>query len=828
MPGEEMEISTDFGQPNFGEDIDIDLDFATAQHDEDIELGDFDGIQDMHNFNTDTRDEMMGEGDDTSYGMIDADDLDRNEAATAGNDIEIDLGDIDVNIWEQDITIGGDDPTVTDTDFVHDMGEQTSQGTVDNTSQLQASVSQVTGQNEHTVLDSTLNTVEESSATGENPALQVTSAPEAIDYQDFGATPLEHNVDITARVSEGPEAWYQEGRADPGELDTATVAGHLDAAADEAPVTHHSGDVNGASTLSEDTSDKKSVPHSGPEDEDQDSGPSGYVERPVGGGDDGDVPAEHDAVPDPASDEEHSPVQELESSDANAHRSTSLLETGSYSELENSGETENGQIAPNDITAPQAPEGNTVLDKSNLEFGTTEGTSSGDALLQNTDDEDSPLVIATQQEIFISYGETDYRLFAKSEDDDPNQYFLSDMSSLESSLAGFLSSLRSVVSEEVSPLDELVMHVDGLGIEFAESSANDILEKHTFGDILSLYHQLVKNEGGETSPDLYMYLMVRPSCSQRLMALMDSASSGRGLSEVAVYREVTPQDEESASQADDISGAHETGDEDRYEFEEDRYADDEAFPTAAGAGDTIEHGALLPQGPEAFVTNDVQGQVQELQEADDISGGHNNVSDGVKYAEETVAEAVIDTDAHAEDPADPNNNAEELIDYSDYEEEAELSSSKQDSSGRESRRGTPVGADDVDSTNPGNAQTQVTPLGTMPASAEPPNSDNTSVTATANGDDEDEIDYSDGEDVEAGTEADGISGIHTQTQAPQSHEVTTGDEITWESDEEDVDESVVTSKQTVQVSPVHGKRTRSDSDGLEVAGDENDVKRRRS
>ena len=70
--------------------------------------------------------------------------------------------------------------------------------------------------------------------------------------------------------------------------------------------------------------------------------------------------------------------------------------------------------------------------------------------------------------MYISYGQTDYRLFARGEDDDPNQYFLKDTSALELSLAGFLTSLREVISEEVSPLDELAMHIDGLGLEFAE------------------------------------------------------------------------------------------------------------------------------------------------------------------------------------------------------------------------------------------------------------------------------------------------------------------------------------------------------------------------
>lgn len=71
-----------------------------------------------------------------------------------------------------------------------------------------------------------------------------------------------------------------------------------------------------------------------------------------------------------------------------------------------------------------------------------------------------------------------------------------------------------------------------------------MLEQFTFGDILLLHDKLVKNEEAETYPDLYTYLMVRPNCHQRFMALVDSADAGRSLSEVAVYRDVTPDNEE--------------------------------------------------------------------------------------------------------------------------------------------------------------------------------------------------------------------------------------------------------------------------------------------
>ena len=63
--------------------------------------------------------------------------------------------------------------------------------------------------------------------------------------------------------------------------------------------------------------------------------------------------------------------------------------------------------------------------------------------------------------------------------------------------------------------------------------------------MLALYDNLIKNEDADDTPELYVYLLVKPNCSQRLAALVDQANSGRGLSDVAVYRDSTPaQDDE--------------------------------------------------------------------------------------------------------------------------------------------------------------------------------------------------------------------------------------------------------------------------------------------
>ena len=102
--------------------------------------------------------------------------------------------------------------------------------------------------------------------------------------------------------------------------------------------------------------------------------------------------------------------------------------------------------------------------------------------------------------------------------------------------------------------------------------------------------------------------------------------------------------------------------------------------------------------------------------------------------------------------------------------------------------------------------------------ADTTSSQNSSATATLNGDDRDEIDYSDDED--------GVGGGGDVTSVEDSHEpaslkVPDDEEITWESENEDAknDSTASAPKGTVQVSSPHGKRTRAQSE--EDEGEQN-------
>jgi hypothetical protein len=125
------------------------------------------------------------------------------------------------------------------------------------------------------------------------------------------------------------------------------------------------------------------------------------------------------------------------------------------------------------------------------------------------------------------------------------------------------------------------------------------------------------------------------------------------------------------------------------------------------------------------------------------------------------------------------------------------------------------------------------PRTSVNSSTDAPNSENTSVTATLDGEDQDEIDYNSDED-DAGSHDD-TDGANLQEQPSTETDLKVpaqvsphaagpaDDEITWESESEEAKTETkgASPRDAVQVSPVSGKRTRSDSDDLDGAGGEN-------
>lgn len=141
----------------------------------------------------------------------------------------------------------------------------------------------------------------------------------------------------------------------------------------------------------------------------------------------------------------------------------------------------------------------------------------------------------------VSYGTAEFYLFAESPDADPDDFFFENADVLAQPLSQFLTKLRQVITEDLQDIDELFVKVDGLGLEFGETTTNDFLEHTTFGQVLELHGRLLKlDDDSSEVPELYIYLETRPNCLRRLTELTNNADEGKGLSEVAFYYEGTP------------------------------------------------------------------------------------------------------------------------------------------------------------------------------------------------------------------------------------------------------------------------------------------------
>ncbi|KAG7116597.1 hypothetical protein HYQ45_015982 [Verticillium longisporum] len=68
-----------------------------------------------------------------------------------------------------------------------------------------------------------------------------------------------------------------------------------------------------------------------------------------------------------------------------------------------------------------------------------------------------------------------------------------------------LASLRRVLVDDVAESDELVLQVEELGLEFAESSHPDHFSEITLGSILQVFDHLVKNKDPEATRPIYSF-----------------------------------------------------------------------------------------------------------------------------------------------------------------------------------------------------------------------------------------------------------------------------------------------------------------------------------
>ncbi|KAI1149006.1 hypothetical protein F4825DRAFT_469601 [Nemania diffusa] len=879
MPDEEMEMAVDFGQAVFSEDIDIDLDFPAGEPDEDMDLGDFDRVPDIHNFNSDTRDELMAEGDDSSYAMIDALETDHNTSAVVANDIDIELEQAVESIWQQDPSHSADFNLDTEIDYLdettaeimdaerndvetsdwlpavadlQDAGDATDQAT-------KISIDIVTvseEQHKELLQGDSIPSYGEASGPVEimHPDAEATyplaasSLKENSQSNDINTLPEDEIVEVVAQDSE---------RLSVAELDEHGVS---QPTADADIKSHSPNPIFQESNRQQETEYSNEAVQIGSDHADE-SLVSHDLEQP----------GHFDVSELDNAKEDHADPLSLEEADESVDDSSEYQLGG-----ESYNETTNDQIDIDD-SVPQA-ESSVPRRSHSLAAGTSptqdvETYQSEVATIPGmktpiaeVSDRDNPIELADHYGVYISYGETDYQLFAKSEDDDPNQYFLTDKSALDISLAQFLLNLREVISEEISPLDDLVLKVDGLGLEFSESTAQDFLGKFTFGDLVILYDKLVKNEPLESSPPIYTYLTVKPNCTRRMMALGESANAGRGLSEVALYNDSSSMDGEQVHDAispntdfsaDDYNDGESSNMYPQEDYEEGDASNDDTQhnspPVTTEAG--LEHVLDVNDETDEFNNDNEEPSVNGSADSDDREPNISTSTQGIypllfQYTSFCTQDSTCPCEdcyelelQHLATPIQaevwpppgtvlPIHNYPSNLTWMTNRTIPEDHVTSESSPVLQLQEASEQGHESSPKVSENGESKLRTPKVTTPnPSTDIPNSENTSVTATLDGEDLDEIDYNSDEGGES--DYDGVDEPKMQPQPSATAsklKVLVDDEITWESDDEETKHETKNglATDTVQVSPVSGKRTRSDSDALDNADDKNDYKRRRS
>jgi hypothetical protein len=407
-----------------------------------------------------------------------------------------------------------------------------------------------------------------------------------------------------------------------------------------------------------------------------------------------------------------------------------------------------------------------------------------------------------------------------------------------------------------------------------QSMTSVFLSSHTFGDILSLYDTLIRNDEPGDTPELYIYLTVRPSCAQRLMALQDQAKAGRCLTDVAIYRESTPPWEGPDGTGDFVLPPMSPDS----ESENDVNDDNDVYDESVLAGEQVvqDETEMGEQETEANLTE----ASEAVQPAEDTTyTGDHPPEEPTKISAEDDAEAaaddLVDYDELDLSPSNQGKAAyslsspiplyctrmnncqcdscflEQIENWSKpsgFDHFQQLGDAPMlDCSARSLNSGNPVSApsqqesssanwhhtqDHTDTPTNVNAVPAIitsteymTASETNDASAadyeqrEDAASQSTSATATLNGDDKDEIDY-DNDNVDASPTA--ALGNESSPVTSAKLEVPADDEITWESENEEAADENTTApfKPSEQVSTTPGKRMRSDSDATEGSGEQ--------
>lgn len=503
---------------------------------------------------------------------------------------------------------------------------------------------------------------------------------------------------------------------------------------------------------------------------------------------------------------------------------------------------------------------------------------SNDAILANSNDNGEAVAESLEQStwdeeddhegsnaipiVTVSYRGQEYSMFAQAPEDDPDTYFLDSVESVHRPLSQFLEDVRGVISSEVEAGHELFVRIDGLGLEFGESTANTFLDETTLAHIIEVNDKLSQNDGGSQHAELYILLSVRSNPLQRFAELSKGAEQGHGLSSFEQYYEESPadvsllDDEEQqdvsqdiasdSSHPEDASGESQEAADGASNFlnvvheQNSFHVDDQQLSLNDAAISEILEAQNEPEQieaeyntTEAINDGNVDTVSDVVQGGDDNSLGlaaanveaiddDNNFGDAISLEEQAETEAGEGWD-HDEDVGALDGvgvmEAEEATD-----EQTELLINKSEEGHEHSNDSATNIPNDEDYLDLGHdAETQAEAATTDDNAAEQSDNQqrttpNSSATATLNGEENGQVD-------EVVANQDAVDPAEGTSEPMNQNE---DDEIDW--NHEDDDDIGVADQNPTDLSPssLSAKRSRQEDEGMDSLGEDSAAKRRRT
>jgi hypothetical protein len=284
-------------------------------------------------------------------------------------------------------------------------------------------------------------------------------------------------------------------------------------------------------------------------------------------------------------------------------------------------------------------------------------------------------------EVIVVYQSRGYTLFAKSESDDPDSFFLPDVSILEKPLGDFFTDIRDVIQEDLGDEDELCVSVEDLGLEIEEVSFpkstvmqpqltiphqnSTLIHEASLGQIIGLHDTLLRNDDVESHRPLYMALGTRLNFSKRLASLTAAAAEGKGLSELINWDDESEEVDDSGVVDESI----ESKDPNLNDQENGKVLGIEAVETADGFVVESNHASPTPASVHDKQEEDEDAENSEEHQHVDVEPTPAHLSPQSNAAQDSKPSEVLPSTEKDTATSEYVEDEDDLIDYSDDEAE---------------------------------------------------------------------------------------------------------------------------------------------------------------